>query len=270
MGHAVPDDPFAARRDGYLAHNETIRGLVRHTLVARQLVRHLPEPPARVADIGGGDGRQSVPLAQRGYEVALLDPSDAMLQRARQRLADEPPDVQRRVRLLQGYGEDAPGLLGERSVDVALCHGVLMYIEDPRPLIDALARLTQPGGIISVLTKNADALAMRSAFEGRYRDALTALDADRDRGGMGVTRADRLDDLLAMLNGCGFDLEAWYGVRVFTDHLGNQPPNSDIDDILELEWQAGCRDPYRRVARLIHVVARRDGNRAASEISSSE
>ena len=91
----TPADPFASRRDGYLAHNEMIRGLVQHMLVERQLARHLPDPPAQVADIGGGDGRQSVPLARQGYEVVLLDPLDAMLEKARARLASEPSDAQK-------------------------------------------------------------------------------------------------------------------------------------------------------------------------------
>lgn len=259
----TPADPFASRRDDYLAHNETVRGLVRHMLVARQVARHLPDPPGQIADIGGGDGRQSVPLARRDYEIALLDPSEAMLQKARERVASEPDAVRNRVRILQGFGEDAPVLLGERCFDIVLCHGVLMYVDDPGPLLDALPRLVKPGGVVSILTKNADALAMRSAFEGRYRDALTALEADRDRGGMGVTRADRLDDLRAQLADRGLHHETWYGVRIFTDHLGNQPPGDDIDDILALEWQAGCRDPYRRVARLIHLIARRAEVRAA-------
>jgi S-adenosylmethionine-dependent methyltransferase len=32
-------------------------------------------PPARVADIGGGDGSEAISLARKGYEVTLLDPS---------------------------------------------------------------------------------------------------------------------------------------------------------------------------------------------------
>lgn len=166
----TPADPFVSWRDDYLAYNETVRGLVRHTLVARQLALHLPEPPARIAGIDGGDGWQSVPLARQGYAVALLDPSEAMLQTARDRLDGEPAEVRQRVRFLQGFGQDAPELLGEGHFDVVRCHGV----------------------------------------------------------------------------------------RVLTDHLGNQPPGPDIDDILELEWQAGWRNPYRQIARLIHLIARRN------------
>ncbi len=42
-----------------------------------------------------------------------------------------------------------------------------------------------------MLTKNASALAMRPALEGRFGDALAALETDRDLGRLGaVTRGD--------------------------------------------------------------------------------
>jgi hypothetical protein len=52
---------------------------------------------------------------------------------------------------------------------------------------------------------------------------------------------------------------AWYGVRVFTDHLGydDDLTPDDFATVCELEWRAGERDPYRSVARLFHLVAAR-------------
>src|SRR3712207_9592087 len=78
-----------------------------------------------------------------------------------------------------------------RRVLFRSCHGVLMYLEDPGPMIHALSALLRPGGVVSVLAKNASALAMRPALEGRYQDALSSLEADRDRGRLGmITRGD--------------------------------------------------------------------------------
>ena len=103
--------------------------------------------------------------------------------------------------------------------------------------------------------QNATALAARPALEGRYRDALDALAADRDLGRLGaVTRGDTVKGLSEMLDGVGISVERWYGGRVFTDHLGNRMPGSDLPEILELEWEAGRREPYRSVARLFHLV----------------
>jgi S-adenosylmethionine-dependent methyltransferase len=106
-----------------------------------------------------------------------------MLQEAERVLASEGDDVRRRVRLVEGEGERAVEILGSESFDAVLCHGVLMYLEDPRPMIRSLAAISRPGALISVLAKNASALALRPALEGRYDDALAALETDRDLGG---------------------------------------------------------------------------------------
>ncbi len=52
----------------------------------------------------------------------------------------------------------------------------------------------------------------------------------------------------------GIELIRWYGVRVFTDHLGDHPPGANLQDILQLEYEAGRRDPYRHMAPLIHLI----------------
>jgi S-adenosylmethionine-dependent methyltransferase len=244
--------------DLFLAHRRTLRGVVRYSLVARQLEEHFPAPPARVADVGGGAGQQAIPLARKGYEVTILDPSPMMLREARRTLTSEGEDVRRRMSLVQGEGEQAAELLGRESFDAVLCHGVLMYLEDPRPMIQELAAIGRPGALVCVLAKNASTLAMRPALEARYKDALSALDADRDLGGLGVeTRGDTVEGLSALFEEAGLEVVRWYGVRVFTDHLGDQDPGTDLPEVLELEWQASRRDPYRSVARLIHLIGQR-------------
>jgi S-adenosylmethionine-dependent methyltransferase len=95
--------------------------------------------------VGGGAGRQSLPLARYGYEVTILDPSPAMLREAERVRASEGGDVRRRVRLVEGEGERAAEILGRAAFDAVLCHGVLMYLEDSRPMIKALAVIARPG-----------------------------------------------------------------------------------------------------------------------------
>ena len=84
------------------------------------------------------------------------------------------------------------------------------------------------------------------------------MDADRVRGRLGVvTRGDTVEGLSAAFAEAGLTVEQWYGVRTFSDHLGDSMPGDDLPEILELEWEAGKREPYRSVARLIHVVGRK-------------
>lgn len=251
-------DPYADLADPFARHYDTIRGQVRLVLAARQLDAHLRPPPAHVADIGGGAGPQAIRLARLGYEVTLLDPSERMLSQAREAIRGEATPVANRLRLVSGAGEGAPSLLSRDRFDAVLCHGVIMYVDDPFPIIAALGVIAKPGGIVSLITKNAAALAMRPALEGRFDDALRAFDANADVGGMGVaTRAHTLAQLAGWFRRAGCEIEAWYGIRVFTDHLGAQPPDDNMEDILASEWEAGRREPYRSVARLMHVIAQK-------------
>jgi 2-polyprenyl-3-methyl-5-hydroxy-6-metoxy-1,4-benzoquinol methylase len=83
----VGDDIWARLADQFADEAyASVKGLVRTYVLHQQLLEHLPPPPAPVLDVGGGAGHQSFPLAQAGYEVTLLDPSAAMLDKAQQRL----------------------------------------------------------------------------------------------------------------------------------------------------------------------------------------
>ena len=55
-----------------------------------------------VLEIGCGTGRVLIPTARAGVEIAGLDLSTHMLSMCRQRLEQEPPEVQSRVTLVQG------------------------------------------------------------------------------------------------------------------------------------------------------------------------
>jgi S-adenosylmethionine-dependent methyltransferase len=241
---------------GYARHTGTLRGAARHALVARALRTHLPTGPQQVLDVGGGDGHQAAQLARIGHQVTVLDPDSAMLARARERLAAESVQVQQRIRLVQGSGHEAADLVGG-GYDLVLCHGVLMYVEAPEAFVGDLVAAARSGGLVSLLVKNRDALAMRPGLEGRWADALDVMNAHAETGTLGVTsRAHTTSDIDAMLAAAGASTVTWYGVRVFTDHLGDAPVGDGFDTLLNAEWEAGRRDPYRRVARLLHFVAR--------------
>lgn len=121
-----------------------------------------------------------------GYQVVLLDSSEAMLATAEQRLAAEPAEVRRRVRLVCDRGENATSATEGRRFEAVLCHGVLMYLADPAPAIAALCACAAADGIISVMALNAATLAVRPALEPRWADARAAFDAHGERGVLGL------------------------------------------------------------------------------------
>ncbi|OKI35895.1 methyltransferase [Streptomyces sp. TSRI0281] len=211
----------------------------------------------RVLDVGMGQGTQALRLARAGHSVTGLEADADMLRAARETLSAEPEGIRERVRLIEGDGRDTGVHFLPGSFDLVLCHGVLMYVQEPDPILAGLARMLAPGGLLSLLVRNADALAMRPGYAGDFDGALSAFDTATYTNRLGATvRADRLDALTATLAGIAAPLHAWYGVRVFTDHVGNDvelPAATELEQLLAAEDRAGRTDPYRRVAALLHL-----------------
>ncbi|MFJ9866293.1 class I SAM-dependent methyltransferase [Streptomyces sp. NPDC101165] len=209
----------------------------------------------RVLDVGMGQGTQALRLARLGHQVTGVEQDATMIAAAREALAGEPDGIRERVRLVQGDGRDTGVHFLPGSFDVVLCHGVLMYVEEPDPLVAGLARMLAPGGLLSLLVRNGDALAVRPGLSGDWAGALAAFDTTTYRNRLGLeVRADRLSALTATLAGIGAPLHAWYGVRVFTDTAADDARiPDDLETLLAAEERAGRTDPYRGVAALLHL-----------------
>lgn len=262
---AVDDDIWAGLADHFADDAyASVKGRVRTYVMHRQLLDHLPAPPATVLDVGGGAGHQSFPLAQAGYDVTLLDPSPAMLGKAEHRLARLPQEARRRVTFIEASGENAQEAAGGRLFDAVLCHGVLGYLERPEPVIDQLCRCAATGGIVSIMAGNADAAAVRPALEQRWEDALASFDARREVGVLGLpTRADTVEELSELVRARGVEPVRWYGVWLFVDWLefggAVLDPHDDerVAAAAAVELEAARRDPYRRLSRVFHLVGRK-------------
>ncbi|WP_370192275.1 methyltransferase domain-containing protein [Streptacidiphilus sp. MAP5-52] len=253
MGFEVGEEQWRARLG-------TLRQVVRQELVARQLAAHLPDAPGRrVLDVGCGQGTQALHLARRGHRVVGLDASGQLLDDFRAALAGEPADVAARMELVQGDAAAIGDHFAPGSFDAVLCHGVLMYLPDPGPVLDALAQAVAPGGMVSLLVRNGDALAMRPGLMGDWDNVARAFDGTGYRNRLGAdARADCRDELTTALADRGLAVTEWYGVRVFTDTAADDAPLPDqavLDTILEQEERAGRTDPYRGVAALLHLIA---------------
>lgn len=242
----------------------SVKGAVRTHVMHRQLLDHLPPPPATVLDVGGGAGNQSFPLAQLGYELTLLDSSPAMLAKARARLEQLPEVIAQRVTFTQADGEHADEALHGQRFAAVLCHGVLGYLEQPEPLIAQLCRCTADDGIVSIMTGNANASAVRPAMERRWHDALASFDARTEIGVLGVPgRADTVDEVSEILQRNGVVPVRWYGVWLFVDWLefsGVELDPTDAEQVaatVAVELEASRRDPYRQLSRVFHLVGRK-------------
>jgi len=242
---------FDERAEWFDHHYEATRGRVRATLVLERLADTLPPTPATVLDVGGGSGVIAVPLAARGYQVTVLDPSPAMLELASGHAAEAGADL----RLVEG-GVERIADLAPGPFDAICCHAVLMYLDDPAVHLAAMRHAAATDATLSLLEKNRLALAMRPGLRGDYDEALRVLDDPVASGNLGIPNRSRsVDEWSDLLADTGWRLQSWVGIRLFSDLAPDALSDADHDRLLTLEREAGRREPYRSVARLIHLSA---------------
>ena len=153
MGAASPPDPLVALYDSIDESTRLARGEgVVELLRTRELLRAaLPDPPATVLDVGGGDGVHARWLADDGYDVEVIDVIPRHVELARSRgLA---------ARVGDARSLDAP----DGSVDVVLLLGPLYHLRERTERLEALAearRVLRPGGLLAAAAVTRTAVAL--------------------------------------------------------------------------------------------------------------
>ena len=110
------------------------------------LDRHLPLPPGRILDVGGGTGVYAVPLAERGFTVHVIEPV--------QRHVEQVAETARRQNLGDLTSElgDARDLSSvSEGADAVLLLGPLYHLTEASDRAKALAearRVVRPGGVV--------------------------------------------------------------------------------------------------------------------------
>lgn len=251
---------FGSVGASYREYCSSVRGRLRHDIVFADLCERLNER-ASILDVGCGDGEMSLRLARAGHTVLGIDPSPGMLEFAHLRLEKEPAEVAGRMTFSQG---DLFALDLNDEFDCVCCHGVLMYLSESRSALTKLATLSRSSGLLSVLTKNAVSVGFREALKRDYVAAkeIISNSSVTTSSNLGIeTRGDYPYDLVDALEELGFENASWSGVRIFCDHYSKDEeiPEQAYRDLLSLEQTASRRDPYRQMARLIHVLGRKAG-----------
>ncbi|MAM59071.1 MAG: SAM-dependent methyltransferase [Salinicola sp.] len=238
----------------------TARGQIRLAVLDEVLSHSLPLDGAPALDVGGGLGQMSVWLAERGHRVTLAEPSADMLARAG---FGELP-VQTLQAPIQALPELAPG-----PWPLIVCHAVLEWLAQPREAFSLLNALLAPGGRLSLMVFNRDALRFSNVVKGNLDKALE----DRLSG---TGRRQRLTPISPLTHAdierwCGEEglvIESVAGIRIFHDYLRERSPSeAQLATIIELEKRYCRVEPHWRLGRYLHYLIRRADGTPLEETS---
>ena len=251
-----PGGAFDERLDSWREYVATPWARIRYAVVGEVLRRHTETlgRPLRVLDVGGGDGQDSLPLAQAGHEVTILDPSARWLAEAGRRAAEQGVTV---TTVVGGLDDLAAGPRGEW--DVVLCHFVLRYRPADARDLEVLARQVRPGGLLSVADVNPAARVLRALVTEGPAAALEVLDAERIGVAMFDTDARPVepDEILADAERLGLRLRGRYAARTANDLLVDEDAKQDpafFAQLLALELALCDRPPFRDLGFVWQLV----------------
>ncbi|ALM51722.1 methyltransferase domain-containing protein [Halomonas huangheensis] len=243
-------DKFSASLYGHL------RGELRLALLDRLLPEMLDLHGQPVLDVGAGLGQQAAWFVERGHAVTLAEPAAEMLERAREGIQqlEASGSADYLHASLQDLAEQAPG-----PWPLVVCHAVLEWLSDPRAGLEHLASLLAPGGQLSLMVFNRDALRMSNVVKGNLDKAL----ADRLEGKGQRQRLTPIspvthDQLMGWADQLGLRFEAAAGIRVFHDYLRRPPEtDADVETLFKLEHQYCRTEPHWRLGRyLLYTFSR--------------
>ena len=231
------------------------RGALRLTLLDELLPKMLELDGQPLLDVGGGLGQLSAWFARRGHAVTLLEPAGDMLEQARQTLEGAPVSFIQAP--LQAVSDCAPG-----PWSLIACHAVLEWLGDPRTALATLAQALAPGGQLSLMVFNRDALRMSNVVKGNLQKALDdRLEGTGQRQRLTPISPLRHEQIVDWGAECGLSLRSCAGIRVFHDYLRHPPTNdTEWQRLVDLERRYCQAEPHWRLGRyLLYTLVKEPG-----------
>lgn len=136
---------YTERCDEASRLGSSVKGRLELARVRELLGRYLPEPPARVADIGGGPGVHAQWLRADGYDVELLDPVARHVEQA----------AAAGISAVLGDARTLPW--EDEEFDAAFLAGPMYHLVDAadrRTALREAVRVTKYGGFVAVVAIN--------------------------------------------------------------------------------------------------------------------
>lgn len=237
--------------------HESPKGAIRQTIVWGDLVESIPGleggASLSILDAGVGLGQMALRLAEQDHEVVACDISGEMLNQTRELISSYLPEA--KVEYLHTPVQQLPARY-ERQFDVVLFHAVLEWLSEPEATLEGLLRFLKPGGYLSLLFYNQNAIIWRNLARGNFRKVKTG-DYRGDPGSLTPLQPQKPEVVYEWLERWGLERLTTSGVRVVYDYLSKAlQQERSLEDIIEMEQLHSRQEPFRSLGRYIHVICK--------------
>jgi len=235
------------------------KGHVRERVLWEDLLDGLPSISRGglfILDAGGGAGRMAVRMASLGHRVVLCDPSREMLDRAEEHIREA--NVSSCVTTLHSSIQDLKSSV-DGGFDIVACHAVLEWLADPKSALGCLVKLLKPGGSLSLMFYNRNAVLFKQVFGGEFVEALRERREGYSPRGWGDGATPLAEETVReWLDEYGLAVESKSGIRIFHDHLPEGVRSRDrLDGLLKVERELRKQEPFASLGQHIHLICER-------------
>ncbi|MBK8903209.1 MAG: methyltransferase domain-containing protein [Anaerolineaceae bacterium] len=249
------DDGFTQWQD----YQQAPWGRLRYRVARANLQHHLPAPPARILDLGGGNGLDTIPLLKLGYTAVIVDFSQEMVAQGQKLAQQEEVSDQLTFKIGDATNVD----FEQNKFDIILCHNLLQYVEDITAVLQNIHQSLRPGGIFSFMITNPHtetlAYALRDYDLAAAQENLTKSTKYIETFNTHIQRYTD-EELKEMLQACGFTLLEQYGIRAICDFMADNERKFDPDfyeQLEALELAVSNQYPYKLLARFYQFICQK-------------
>ena len=160
------------------------------------------------------------------------------------------------TRFIHSSVQDLTAHISEQY-DVVLFHAVLEWLAEPEQTLKQLLQYIKPGGYLSLMFYSRTGLIYQNLVMGNF-DNINNQSLAGEGKTLTPTNPQDPTEVFQWLDAFGLRTVCKSGVRVFYDGISRERRKQISEkELYELEKQFSRQEPYRSLARYMHVVCQK-------------
>ena len=230
------------------------KGEWRLKLLKEDLASLHQSEPLDIWDAGCGLGQLALWFAQNEHRLQCCDISYKMLAEAKQ--------IFNQAGIKAQFTHCSAQTMAEKieQQDLILFHAVLEWLANPIETLEIVSERVKLNGHLSLLFFNYHSFVYRNTLRGGWRIPFVIDKSAWYGKGKKLTPPypQKPEEIVQWLESNDYDIQVHTGIRVFHDYMTKEVlEESDIDELIKLEYEYCRHDVYKNMGRYIHILAQK-------------